>query len=309
MKVDKKPIIENLKHWYSIDSLLLNEHASKAFVKGSDYKEYLVLKSSLLSNLYEFHNHIGYKPKDVEYGSDKVLQESAVKLAKTSKALTSKMMQRPEFMKQIKESLKHEVTDKAAFSSKLISERFTRMNLDNILIGLPLMESVSPNKAKDFEGAILEEAYRMMRTSLIHHVKNSELVKKNLTENRLRSVVSGMSTIGSILGGGFAHQFYRAARAMLDQCTKKCGVFAINTGPRQACMLKCKISIEQRALEAMSKAMSKATTPEQKKSVTSAIVKKKNRIAKLSNKLNKLTSDLNVHGKVARNPSDQTKLL
>jgi len=179
-KIDKKPIIENLKHWYVIDSILLNEHASKVFAKGSDYKQYLVLKAALLSNLYEFHRHVGFDPKDKKYSSDKVLQESAVESAKSGKALAAKMIQRPEFKKHIKEfivreSVKRKV-DKSEFSRKVISERFMRMALDNVLVGLPLLESANPEKAKDFEGEILEEAYRMMRTSLIHHVKNSKLL-------------------------------------------------------------------------------------------------------------------------------------
>jgi hypothetical protein len=180
MTIDKKPIIENLKHWYTIDSLLLNEHAHNAFVKGADYKQYLILKSSLLTNLYEYHKHIGYQA-DNEYKNSKVLQESAVQSAKLSKSVTAKMMQRPEFVAQIKESiikesLNHEVYDKAEFSRKLINERFMRMNLDNVLIGMPLMEAKHPGRANDFQGSILEEAYRLMRNSLIYHVKNSEMI-------------------------------------------------------------------------------------------------------------------------------------
>jgi len=175
----KKQIVENLKNWYTVDSILLNEHAANVFVKGSDYKQYISLKAAMLSNLYEFHNHIGYTPKSPNYKSDKVLQESAVKDAKGCKSLAAKMIQRPEFkntMKEyiIKESVKRNITDKANFSRKVISERFMRMALDNALVGLPLLESKTPQKSKDFEGSILEEAYRMMRTSLIQHVKNSE---------------------------------------------------------------------------------------------------------------------------------------
>jgi len=180
MKIDKKAIVENLRNWYVIDSILLNEHASTAFVKGKDYKQYLALKAALLSNLYEFHSHIGFDPKGDMAQSDKVLQESAVSIARVGKATAAKMIQQPEFKNFIKEfivreSTRKDVGNRTAFSGKVIAERFMRMALDNVLIGMPLLESSAPEKAKDFQGEILEEAYRMMRTSLIHHVKTSRL--------------------------------------------------------------------------------------------------------------------------------------
>lgn len=184
MKINKRPIVENLKNWYAIDSILLNEHANRSFVNGKDYKQYLALKAALLSNLYEFHQHVGFSPKSKGYSSDKVLQEAAVVTAKDGKALAATMIQRPEFKNHIKEfivreSVKRPGVNKSEFSKKVISERFMRMALDNVLIGIPLLESVHPEKAKDFEGEILEEAYRMMRTSLIHHVKNSPMLTEN----------------------------------------------------------------------------------------------------------------------------------
>jgi len=181
MKIDKKAIVENLRNWYVVDSILLNEHASTAFVKGKDYKQYLALKAALLSNLYEFHQHIGFKPQSEIASNDKLLQESAVSIAKVGKATAAKMIQQPEFKSFIKEfivkeSTRRNISNRDQFSGKVIAERFMRMSLDNVLIGLPLLESTTPEKAKDFQGEILEEAYRMMRTSLIHHVKTSALV-------------------------------------------------------------------------------------------------------------------------------------
>lgn len=34
---------------------------------------------------------------------------------------------------------------------------------------------------------------------------------------------------------------YRAVRAAFDKCTRACGVFKLNTPPRQLCMAKCKL--------------------------------------------------------------------
>tara|TARA_R110000824_G_scaffold242073_2_gene430797 strand:+ start:323 stop:871 length:549 start_codon:yes stop_codon:yes gene_type:complete len=178
--MDKRNIItEVLKSWYIIDSVLLNDHAKNTFTKGSDFKEWTSLKAAMLSNLYEYYMYVGFTPNgDTKYANDKVLQESAVSTSIKGKALAATMIKKDEFKASIKNHITEavrtqDVKDVRAFSDKVIRERFSRMTLDNVLIGLPLLESKTPNKAKDFKGEILEESYRMMRNSLIHLSKTA----------------------------------------------------------------------------------------------------------------------------------------
>lgn len=179
--MSRQLISENLKNWYVIDSILLNDHAKNVFTEGKAFKEYISLKSALLSNLYEFYQHIEYDTVQ-SYDNTKMLQEAAVTTAKIGKSSAAKMLQKPAFKKLmkniiVKESAKRDTTDLNKLSGNIISERFMRMSIDNALLGLPLLESSNPSKLKDFKGEILEESYRMMRTALIKLVKTSKLRK------------------------------------------------------------------------------------------------------------------------------------
>jgi len=179
--MSRQLISENLKNWYVIDSILLNGHAKNMFIEGKAYKEYISLKSAMLSNLYEFYQHIEYDTVK-QYKNSTVLQEAAVASAKVGKSTAAKMLQKPEFKKLIKnivvkESERREIKDLQLLSNNVINERFLRMSLDNALLGIPLLESNNPSKLKDFKGEILEESYRLMRTALIKLVKTSKLKK------------------------------------------------------------------------------------------------------------------------------------
>lgn len=173
-----------LRDYYVIDSILLNQHAKKYFKEDSDFNDYVSIKASLLSTLFEFYQHIGYKPvEDMNFKDTKALCESAVQYAKKSKHLSSTMLQKPVFQNEMKKFIKesaetNSVKDIREFSKKVIAERFNRMCLDNVLIGIPVLESKHPEKANDFRGKILEEAYMMMRNSLIRHAKTAEVLKR-----------------------------------------------------------------------------------------------------------------------------------
>lgn len=177
MSNKKKTIVEALKAWYIIDSVLLNDHARKVFKEDNDFNEYVTTKAALISTLHEFYTYIGYNSKN-NYTSDKILQESAVISAKNSKALAANMLQKPSFktyMKNyiMKESVSNKVSDLKSFQVKVITERFLRMSLDNALIGIPLIECKKVDDKPDFTRNILEESYRMLRTALIHLVNTS----------------------------------------------------------------------------------------------------------------------------------------
>ncbi len=183
MKINKKKIItENLKNWYLIDSILLNEHAKKYFQEGKDFTEWLTLKTALLSTLCEFYSYIKYDPNQKSYSSSKMLQESAISDARRAKSTAARMMTTDKFKDHIKtyisESLeRNPVTDIRSFRDKVINERFMRMSLDNALLGVPLLESGITDIGNDIKITVLEESYRLIRNTLIHLSKTANRAK------------------------------------------------------------------------------------------------------------------------------------
>jgi len=172
---DKKRavITKNLENWYVVDSLLFNNHARSVIAEGSTFVEYVSLKASMLSNLYEYWNHVKYtpvKPQDIQ--KERVLQENAVNTAKHAKSLASNMMNKEKTKAMITEMViteakKRGVSKTDEISSKIIHEKFMNMAIDNALIGIPLLESRQVENSNDFKGQILEDAHRLMRENLV----------------------------------------------------------------------------------------------------------------------------------------------
>lgn len=166
-------ITKNLENWYIIDSILFNDHARNVIKEDSVFKEYVSLKASLLSNLYEYWQHVNYSPVDSKIPSNvKTLQESAKISARRGKTLASELISRDSFKAKLKthileESKKHNVTDLNTFQSKIIQEKFKQLALDNCLIGLPLLESKNVTSVCNFECKILENAHKVMRDKLV----------------------------------------------------------------------------------------------------------------------------------------------
>ncbi len=176
-----------LEHWYSIDSVLFNDHSKYCIREGSKFREYVTLKGAMLSSLYEFYQHIKYQPiyeKEILPTNLKSLVENAKHSAIYSKKISSKILNK-ENVKQslknkiIKESKEKKIKDFKSFSDKVINEKFNQMSLDNILIGIPIIECSNMNACKDIKGEILRESYILMRNNLVDLAMSCKLnIKK-----------------------------------------------------------------------------------------------------------------------------------
>ena len=79
---------------------------------------------------------------------------------------------------------------------------------------------------------------------------NYKLVCESVQVNEDRKMINRILGIAITVGtGGVAWPVYRILRATLDEGTKHCGVFAINTWRRVSCMLSVKIKVLQELLK------------------------------------------------------------
>jgi len=172
-KTKKAVNVKILQSWYVVDSILFNDHARNVIAEGSVFKEYTALKASMLSNLFEYWDHVAYTPVTTDTVSTvKQLQESAVAHAKHGKSLASELMNKDSVKGKIKnqvmtEAKKNPSVDVKVFNDKIVRERFVQFSLDNCLIGLPLLEAKNIKDRCDFSCQILENAHKMMRDNLI----------------------------------------------------------------------------------------------------------------------------------------------
>lgn len=167
-------ISQVLKEWYTVDSILFNDHARNVIREGSVFKEYMVLKANMLSNLFEYYMHVGIKPVGESISDIKQLQESAVTIARKCKKLSSAMMVKESTQLKIKEKILAEAkalnTDNLeGVADAVIEEKMMQYSLDNALIGLPLLEAVKLDaKCKSIKCKLFEQSHRTYRNSLIH---------------------------------------------------------------------------------------------------------------------------------------------
>ena len=176
-----------LEAWYVVDSILFNDHAKYVIKEGSKFREYISLKGAMLSSLYEYYSHIKYQPiyEDGVLPTDiKVLVENARKTAIYSKKVASKMLQKENIktalkQKIIREAEENNAKDVNSFSEQVIQEKFTQLTLDNILVGIPVLDSQDQDKCDDMKGQILEDSYKMMRNNLMDLAKTCMTITKS----------------------------------------------------------------------------------------------------------------------------------
>jgi len=285
-------ISEMLRNWYFIDSVLLNEHAKKCIVDSNQFNEYVSLKAALLSDLTEFYKYIDYSPKDVKIPDNhKVLQEQAVQLAKKSKAVSAKMLECKDMKNHLKKMIMTEFSktknDVNVISDRVINERFIKMALDNMLIGVPVLECKNKDKVSDFKGGMLEQAYLTVRSEMLKIAREyNPILKKNLVNEALADV--GFVNIG---GFSIASPAAKMVEIFDNSCTKKCSSFSIGTSARKACLLKCKVQTQQKIIASLRQSAAQSNNVEARMKFAKDVKRAQMRMAQYQIKLAKLTSN------------------
>lgn len=174
MKDKSRLIAENQKNWYFIDSVLFNDYAENVIPNKGLLEEFNKSKQALLDNLSEMYQYIGYSPARVISNDEIKIKRYAVDDAIKTKYIASKMMQKESVKANIKKHVLREFAQHPSkqylrqYTDKAIDNRFKRLCLDNILIGIPVTESIRKNAIDDFKFQILEEGYYLLRNSLIN---------------------------------------------------------------------------------------------------------------------------------------------
>ena len=249
MKRNTPMIVEMLQNWYFIDSVLLNDHAKYAIKESKDFEEYISLKAALMSDLQEFYNHIGYKPKNDVPENHRQLQESARKLAIQSKSVSARMLENKDMMLHMKKVIREQFekqpkTDFTELSDYVINERFLKMCLDNILVGKPMLTCENQDKVSDFKGEILEQGYLTIRSDLIKIAKKYN----NIQEGLGTAAKFGLMTIAGFTVAGAVG---RSIESFSNKCENRCGTLRLNMSAKKGCVIKCKIQTQQKIIASL----------------------------------------------------------
>lgn len=178
MKLSKETKLRVLENFYALDYIFfgkpLREAKSCCPVVA---EEYLTTKGALMSVFIEMVKEVGHKPKEIKQGQNidsKTLVENAKKAAKHARENSLKILSSNKGRTYIKESLKQELSESNSEdvsvneeAQKKIQESAYKFSIDNLLVARTLMESEGPDKLASWDGQLIEDAYKLLRDSLI----------------------------------------------------------------------------------------------------------------------------------------------
>lgn len=175
MLLTKESKMRILENFYAIDYTLFGKPVSKIqSCCAETLKEYVTVKGALLSIMVEFNKLVKHSPKPISQKlktSDikKFALESAKLARKNSKKLVATEKGKLDIKKELRESLKskNSKTPLEELVQEKIRTKSFSLALDNLLIARTVKESKDYKRLNSVEGRILEDAYKVLRDSLV----------------------------------------------------------------------------------------------------------------------------------------------
>jgi len=175
MNLSKESKIRILENFYAVDYVLFGKPASKLKEVCCEglIDEYTSIKGALLSVLIELYKLVGHQPEAVaESINTKVLtkmaRESAKVARENSQNLVTSSKGRADIKAELRETIEEQKNvDIEQLVKTKIREKAYRLAVDNLLIAKTISESAEYKKMNEWEGRIIEDAYKILRDSLV----------------------------------------------------------------------------------------------------------------------------------------------
>lgn len=172
--LQKESKIRVLENFYSLDYVFFGKP-----IKEMDtccpglVEEYLGVKGALMSLMIEMYNLIDHKPEALkEEISSKDLRYISKENAKVARENAEELVNTEQGKKDIKVELQQAIEENEdLIIEDVVKEKIRQkafgLAIDNLLIGRALAETEKPEVLNDWEGEIVEDAYKVLRDSLV----------------------------------------------------------------------------------------------------------------------------------------------
>jgi len=175
MRLSKESKIRVLENFYAIDYVLFGKPVAKLREVCCEglVDEYTSIKGALLSVLIELYKLVDHNPQPIkEAVNSKALAKMARESAKVARKNCENLVVSSKGRQDIKTELRQvieqaEKVDIESLVKEKIREKASRLALDNLLIAKTISESVEYKKMNEWEGRIIEDAYKILRDSLV----------------------------------------------------------------------------------------------------------------------------------------------
>lgn len=194
MSLSKETKIRILENFYSIDYVLFGKPLKNIELKedcdvcnAALVEEYVATKGALLSTIIEMYKLIDHSPEVIqEKVNVKQLNEMAVNSAKTARKNALSLLDTPRGKASIKDRLVESLTEnkKVDLEEEVktrIKEKAFSLAIDNLLVSRAIAESTNYKELDSWTGKIIEDAYKILRDSLIE--TSLEIVSRDVKKN------------------------------------------------------------------------------------------------------------------------------
>jgi len=185
MSLPKETKIRILESFYAVDYILfgkpfksikLNENSECNLCDQILIEEYLSAKGALLGTVTEMYKLINHAPAKLdEQINSKTLNKMACESAKIARKNASVLVKTSKGRNSIKDCIVETITENNGINIKeevenRIREKAYSLALDNLLISRAITESEDYKEMDSWMGRIIEDAYKILRSSLVETV-------------------------------------------------------------------------------------------------------------------------------------------
>jgi hypothetical protein len=180
MSLSKESKIRILENFYAVDYVFFGKPVSKLKEVCCEglIDEYTSIKGALLSVMVELYKLVGHSPQALEESTvdskllAKMARESAKVARQNCENLVSSSKGREDIKIELRETIEQEENvDIEQLVKEKIREKAYRLAVDNLLIAKTISESEEYKKMNEWEGRIIEDAYKILRDSLVEQAK------------------------------------------------------------------------------------------------------------------------------------------
>lgn len=172
--LNKESKIRVLENFYSLDYVFYGKPIKKmTSCCPSLVEDYITVKGALMSLVIEMYKLIDHSPEVIDDPIDsRSLTEAARENAKVARENAYMLVHSDKGRADIKAELQESLTEDSDINIEeevkdKIREKAFSLAIDNILIGRAVHESAQIEVLNDWEGQIVEDAYKVLRDSLV----------------------------------------------------------------------------------------------------------------------------------------------
>lgn len=174
MSLTKESKIRLLENFYATDYVLFGRRLKEVDESClACAEEYMSIKGALTSVMIEMFNLVSHKPEVIEeHVNSKVLHVMARKSAQVARDNSRSIIESAKARKDIKSEIRETIelgegSSIEEVTKKKIQEKAYKLALDNLLIARMVSESADYQKLNTWSGKIIEDAYKILRDSLV----------------------------------------------------------------------------------------------------------------------------------------------